>query len=165
MAKTFTLNDGLVPVELLRYAIDHMGAAERLFESSPSHFDSAGYLAHLAVELMLKSWLLQVAGRFSAVHDLSELYDELIEKHGAPALSGQQMGVLALLDRYGELRYPNRNDPVEVGSEHLSEITELMQKFSENLPDELLLALSKVDVVRKGNRVLMKKKISDMENR
>ena len=136
-----------------------MGAAEQMFKSSRSYFDSAEYLAHLAVESLVKSWLLQVANQFPGSHKLTELHEELVRSFGAPPLSTDQARTLSLLDRYAELRYPNRNDPTEEGTEHLSYIQSLMQGIYEKLPDELLLELSRVDVLKKGGRVLMKKKI------
>jgi HEPN domain-containing protein len=159
MRRTFTVDDALVPIDLLRSAIDHLGAAEQLFGSSASYFDSAGYLAHLAVECLLKAWLLQVAGKFVDSHKLRGLYDEIIKSHGGPALSAQQKAVVVLLDKFGQLRYPNKADPTEVGTDDLPAIKALMQALYERLPDELLEKLDRVDVLQKGGRTLMKKKI------
>lgn len=163
VTRKFTVDDGLAPIDLLRNAFDHFGAAAKLFASSPSFFDSAGYLAHIAFELVLKAWLLQVAGQFVDSHSLRKLYDELVESHGAPALSPEQVDVLTLLDKYTQLRYPNRNDPTEVGTEDLPAIEVLMQFIYERLPDKLLLELDRIDVFRKGGRALMKKKIEDTD--
>lgn len=156
MVRKFTPTDGFVPVDLLRNAIDHLGAAEKLFKSSPSYFDSGGYLMHLAVELFLKAWLLQDSKQFPGSHNLTELHGDLVKSSRAPTLSDEQARTLLLLDRYSELRYPNRNDPVEVGTDDLSAVRNLM------LPGELLLELSRVDVLKKGGRVLMKKRIQDV---
>jgi HEPN domain-containing protein len=147
------------PAEFLRNSIDHLGAAEVLFEGSPSHFDSAGYLAHLSIELFLKGWLLHLAGSFPKTHDLDSLHGELVQSHGILALKEEQLSVLKLLDRYDELRYPNRSDPVEVGTEHVSPIRQLVDSFWQQLPDNLILTYSELDPLQKGGRVLMKKKI------
>lgn len=58
MARKFTVEDGLVPVDLLHCGLDHLAASKALFKLSPAGFDSAGYLAHIGVELLLKAWLL-----------------------------------------------------------------------------------------------------------
>lgn len=71
--RIFTTADGLLPVDLAHCGLDHLTAAQRLFNSDPSHYDSAGYLAHIGVELLLKGWLLETTGRFEAIHNLGEI--------------------------------------------------------------------------------------------
>jgi HEPN domain-containing protein len=159
MARTFTTADGLIPVDLLHSGLDHFSAATELFRSSPSFLDSAGYLAHISVELLLKSWLLHSAGQFAGIHALRDLYDELAKSHGAVPLSEEEARILALLDEYAQLRYPNRNSPTEVGTEDLPAIEALIEAILGRLPKELREALDKVSPVQKGGRVLMKKKI------
>ena len=72
--RVFRLSDGFQPAELIRYGVDHLRAAERLFAGSPLFDDSAGYLAHLGIELLLKSMLLHADGRFPEEHRLQQLY-------------------------------------------------------------------------------------------
>lgn len=159
MARTFTTRDGLVPIDLLHSSIDHLKAAQHLFKSSASYFDSAGYLSQLAIELMLKAWLLQCAGEFKGHHVLRDLHADLVREHGAKNLSDIQSETLMLLDRYSELRYPNRNDPVEVGNQSVQRIDDLFDSIFDQLPQELRDALASLNPVEKGGRVLMKRKI------
>ena len=84
MARIFSTADGLVPVDFAHCALDHMTAAHALFDTDPSHYDSAGYLVHIGVELLLKSWLLQAAGEFEGTHNLKALYAALEAKHCGP---------------------------------------------------------------------------------
>ena len=117
MPRNFTRADGLVPADLVHCGLDHMTAALVLFDTDPSHYDSAGYLAHIGVELLLKGWLLEAAGSFRGSHKLGPLYRELVESHGAPRLSSDAGAMLEKLDSYEVLRYPNRDQPTEVGNE------------------------------------------------
>jgi HEPN domain-containing protein len=159
MARNFTTADGLVPIDLLQSSVDHLKAAQKLFDSSASFFDSAGYLVHLAIELMLKAWLLQCAGQFEALHLLRELHALLVREHGAQILSAEESNTLTLLDRYSDLRYPNRDDPVEVGNQSLQGIDNLFDAIFNQLPQELLDAFAALNPLEKGGRVLMKRKI------
>ena len=104
MARTFGIKDGLVPSDFLHAALDHIAAAQALFTTNPSHYDSAGYLAHIGVELLLKAWLLEAAGQFEGIHSLQTLYTQLTQKHQAPKLEAQQTAVLRMLDQFEQLR-------------------------------------------------------------
>jgi HEPN domain-containing protein len=159
MPRIFTTADGLVPLDLLHSSVDHLKAAQKLFDSSASFFDSAGYLAQLSIELMLKAWLLQCAGRFEGHHALRDLHADLVRKHGAQILTAEESDTMTLLDRYSELRYPNRNNPVEVGNESVKGIDNLFDAIFNQLPQELLDAFASLNPVEKGGRILMKRKI------
>lgn len=104
MARTYTAEQGYVSVELAHCGLDHMTAAGLLFESDPGHFDSAGYLAHLGVELLLKAWLLEANRKFEGIHGLASLYAVLERECGAPSLDEQQTALLVVLDKYEQLR-------------------------------------------------------------
>lgn len=155
--KTYSKSDGLDSVDLLQAAQDHFHAAEYLFEKSPSFFDSAGYLMHMAAEQILKAKLLHENGRYKGTHQLRELYSSL---QGVEVeLSERLSATLDLLDSYDYLRYPNRNQPIEVGSEDLPEIRKLLLHMVDLLPTELKVAASQIDPLVKGGRFLAKKKI------
>jgi hypothetical protein len=51
--KMFSRSDGYTEQDLLQSATDHLASARRLFEGGPRCFDSAGYLSHLGIELIL----------------------------------------------------------------------------------------------------------------
>lgn len=159
MARTFTAADGVTPEDLVHSALDHINASEALAKASPSFLDSAGYLAHMAVELVLKAWLLHSSGSFKGIHTTHALYRELNEKHGAPELDKAQSQLLDILDKYEELRYPNRKSPVEVGNEELEQSAGLVDFLCELLPDALQESVAKLDATAKGGRVLMRRKI------
>ncbi|MBU0621359.1 MAG: HEPN domain-containing protein [Gammaproteobacteria bacterium] len=114
LPRVFTTADGLLPVDLAHCGLDHLTSAQRLFNSGPSHYDSAGYLAHIGIELLFKGWLLESTGRFEGIHNLGTLHGQLVSFAAAPTLDDQSSNVLVLLDQYESLRYPNRKNPIEV---------------------------------------------------
>ena len=58
--RIFTPTDGLLPVDLAHCGLDHLTSAQKLFNSGPSHYDSAGYLAHIGIELLVRSGTILV---------------------------------------------------------------------------------------------------------
>ena len=156
--RTFTTADGLLPVDLVHCGLDHITSAQVLFNSDPSHYDSAGYLAHIGVELLFKGWLLETTGRFEGIHNLCALHRQLVNSVGAPALDDQSFAALRLLDEYESLRYPNRKHPTEVGQGHWSVIEALVGAFCRSLPMSIERELNAVEFGHKAGRVLMKKK-------
>ena len=156
--KIFSIKDGHIPSDFVHSAVDHLTAAQALFETNPSHYDSAGYIAHIGVELLLKAWLLELAGEFEGVHRLEVLYSALAAKHGAPQLTQEQTGLVQTLDQFEQLRYPNRKQPIEVGDEHWAEIKEFVGFICRSMPEAIPAALDQAEFGRKGGRVLMQKK-------
>jgi HEPN domain-containing protein len=159
MVRKYSQKDGLSPLELLRGGLDHLSASKALFKGSPSHYDSAGYLAHVGLELTLKSWLLTVHGEFDGIHELHSLHAKLVSSAGAEILSSEDAGTMTLLDAYSELRYPNLNQPVEVGTQQQAQVELLMDTLWAQMPASLYEAVHSMDPLKKGGRVLMKKKI------
>jgi HEPN domain-containing protein len=159
MVRTFRIQDGLVPSDFLHSAHDHLTAAQALFETNPSHYDSAGYLAHMGVELLLKSWLLEEAGQFEGIHNLETLYAQLVGKHAAPGLEPEHAEVLEMLDQFEQLRYPNPMQPTEVGEDDWLHIESLVGFICRSMPAAISEALDKAPFGKKGGRVLMHKKI------
>jgi HEPN domain-containing protein len=160
-ARTFSaVKDGLIPSDFLHSGLDHMTAAKHLFDSNPSHYDSGGYLAHIAVELLIKAWLLEVSGEFVGIHNLEKLYAQLVDKHDAQALNEEHQAILKMLDQFEQLRYPNRKDPVEIGDTDFPHIDALVGYLCRSMPEAIPKALEqRGEPVRKGGRILMKKKI------
>lgn len=153
--------DGLIPSDFLHSGLDHMTAAKLLFDSSPDHYDSGGYLAHIAVELLIKAWLLEIAGEFEGVHNLEILYAHLVEKHGISPLDEKHQATLRMLDQFEQLRYPNRKEPVEIGSTDFPGIDALVGHLCRSMPEAIPKALEQEqgEHIRKGGRILMKKRI------
>jgi HEPN domain-containing protein len=164
MAKKFTKTDGLEPADIVHCALDHLSAAQFLFESNPIHFDSAGYLAHLGVEMLIKAWLLESVGEFEGIHNLQRLYSTLIEHRETEILGGIKLEILQKLDKYEQLRYPNLNTPTEVGDDDWQNITALVGHLCRSMPPEIYKDLTEINKnesmpVRKAGRILMRKKI------
>ena len=157
--RTFTNKDGIEAGDLLHCGADHLSAAEYLFSCSPSYYDSAGYLAHMGIELLLKSWLMEAAGEFPGIHRLSDLWDALVHSHGAPALIESESQMLTKLDQFATLRYPNRNAPTEVGTEDWEEVKAFASKLRDLMPQSTKIPDSADNLVRKSGRVLMKKRM------
>jgi HEPN domain-containing protein len=157
--RKFTAAEGYTVSELLHYGFDHISSARYLLVRSATYFDSAGYLAHIGVELILKAWHLEVLGHFEDTHSLQELWGKLVKQPGVKKLTSRGMRTLALLSTYERLRYPNPRNPVDIGSEHVTKIDALVEALWKRMPDSLLLAYDSIDPLKKGGRVLMKRPI------
>lgn len=149
----------LLAEDFVHGGLDHFKAATVLFKAGPSCFDSAGYLAHMSAELLVKAWLLQVAGDFKRIHSVHDLYAELVTTYGATPMSAEHLQTLELLDRYGQLRYPNRAYPTEIGDNDLPMLEDFISHLVNSLPAHLRIAVAKLNPVEKGGRSLMRKKI------
>lgn len=159
MTKKYSTEDGYTISDLFHYGIDHLYSSGSLFELDAHCYDSAGYLSHLGVELILKGWHLHQFGYFENNHRLLNLYNKLKEDIEDFELEEESIKVLELLDSNYELRYPRKHDPVETGSEDWAKINAFVNTLWENMPEELLNELEKMDATRKGGRVLMRKKV------
>ena len=157
--KRLSVTDGLHPEDLIQAGLDHYKSAIELYRLSPVYFDSGGYLMHMSVELILKAWLQELTNSFPKTHLLEDLYEELFKSENAPELTQRQLETLKVLDSYEQLRYPNRNKPVEVGDADLRFIAELHEFFLKSLPASLIDKMGTINNLSKGGRVLMKKRI------
>ncbi len=158
--KNFTRKDGLIAEDLVHCGLDHLTASKTLFQKDPIYYDSAGYLAHIGVELLLKGWLLATAGKFAGIHKLKALYQELSDKFDAPLLKQQHKEILKILDEYESLRYPNRNNSTEVGDDDWEDIESLIEFFCRSMPKDIQSALSNnINKNEKSGRILMRKKV------
>ena len=157
--KEYTAADGVLVEDLLHYGIDHISTAEHLFKQSASYYDGAGYLSHMGIELLLKAWLLHLNGRFPQTHKLVELLAQI--KKVVPTLEFTKDGgrTIAYLELYEQLRYPNQNFPIEVGSDQWPAIHSLRNELWRQMPLELQKVANGINPLRKGGRVLMEKKI------
>lgn len=157
---TFSAKDGFTVEDLLHFGYGHVDAARTLFEGDPAFLDSAGYLAHLGTEVVLKTWHLLWFGQFDDTHDLVRLYDELKRKDNSLNIGAEHEAFLAELDKFYLLRYPRRKKgAVEVGSDQLTHFDALLNALWDKSPKELIDTYEKLDPTRKGGRVLMKKKV------
>jgi len=133
--RIFKREKGFKPKDLIQSGLDHIYAAEQLFEASPSFFDSAGYLVHMGFELLLKAWHLEAFVEFSGIHSLKELVEQLRAKGQQLNLTEEENDVLKIADSFGELRYPAPNHGTEVGSDDWEGIHSLLNKIWEQTPE------------------------------
>lgn len=164
MIRTFTKNDGLIPVDLVHCGLDHLTASKLLFGTGPHLFDSAGYLAHLGIEMLLKGWLLEVNGAYEGTHSLKRLHSDLVGSNIADPLESILEAMLGKLDGYEQLRYPNLVSPTEVGDDDWFQINQLAGEICRSMPKTIEAELKKINAsdshspVTKAGRTLMKKK-------
>lgn len=149
----------------MHFGFGHVDAARALFEGGDSAFiDSAGYLAHLGTEVVLKAWHLHCFGEFPTIHNLVEIYEQLKTRNNFLVIGVKNEEFLAELDRFYLLRYPRRNrGPVEVGSDQLPQFDALLDALWQSFPNELVEIYNKIDPTRKGGRRLMEKKVDATE--
>ncbi len=157
--RVFKRQDGFEPRDFIHSSLDHVNAAEKLIEISPSFFDSAGYLVHLGFELLLKAWHLEAFGEFNRGHSLKDLAEQLRNKGQELNLSEEENKILEIADTYGELRYPNPGNGVEVGDDDWAKIENLLSGIWEQTPEIFDEYFESIDPHRKGRRVLMQRKI------
>ncbi len=158
--KTFTKADKYTVQDLLHFGYSHYECACGLFTFDTFFFDSAGYLAHLGTELILKACHLYIFGQFNDTHNLYNLYDKLRKNDSSFDIGGKNISVLKELDKFYNLRYPRIKDgPIEVGSDMLTEINEMHDALWKVFPVEIRKIYESIDPREKGGRILMKKKI------
>ncbi len=151
--KKFNTNDGFRSEDLVQSAVDHLASARLLFERNPRCYDSAGYLAHLGLELMLKSILLKQNEEFPSGHDLEVLYKRVV-KLEANRLGKNEEETLKEVNRFFNLRYTNPETPVEIGDDDWKRIEKLSYNFLGFFPADILSSLNKSDHYEKGGRKL-----------
>ncbi len=155
--KRFFRSDGYLERDLIEAGLDHLVSGRCLFEKHPRCYDSAGYLCHLGIELLLKSLLLYKSNEFPAEHSL-ECLVKLIADVGPPiSLNTNELKTVRLLDKFKELRYPIPYNPVEIGDEDWNPIQKLAFQIIRQLPEEFQLYCSSVDQNLKGGRILMER--------
>ncbi len=103
MSHRYSRADGLTPQSLHDTAAKDMKAAEILLKADASLTEPAAYLAHRAIGLLFKAWLLQSEGEFKDKYELSKLYGRVQERPGAPELSAIEIDALVKLGGYGGL--------------------------------------------------------------
>mgnify|MGYP003602247316 FL=1 len=146
-------------LELLRYGRDHISASTHLFVTDDLRlYDSAGFLAHLGIELYLKATLLHLTGYFPSGHFVADLALEI--NKASSLISDEIVGELKWLDSLWNLKYPNLKAPVELGTEDVWRFTELVKALILVLPDGLMQQLRDSDPTEKGGRLWMERPIS-----
>ncbi len=127
-------------------------------------FDSAGYLAYIGIELMIKSWLLHENKKFEGIHSLRDLLKQL--KASVPSLSFTQTEeqTIDYLSNFLELRYPDKNNPVAIGEEDIEQIDVLANSLWKQMPDNLIKSFESLSSNKKAGRILMSRPIKIPRN-
>jgi HEPN domain-containing protein len=106
--RVFKTAEGYRSSDLAQFGWDHLYAARILFQTGGIPcLDSAGYLAQLGLELLLKALLLEIDGEFPEEHSLQELWRMVQAKRLGLQLQQAHADVFPILDRYYQLRYPS----------------------------------------------------------
>ena len=162
---SFSAKDDFTVGDMLHFGYGHIDAARTLFEDDPAFLDSAGYLAHLGTELILKAWHLLWFGQFDDTHDLVRLYTHIKKNDNSLNIGADNEAFLSELDKFYLLRYPRRKKgPVEIGSNQLTHFDALHDALWEKFPIELKDSYETLNLARKGGRVFMKKKVATEPN-
>jgi len=137
--RVFT-RDNCTESDLIQYSVDHLEAAEKLYELSGrwtwQYLHSAAFLSHLSIELLLKACLLHLYEQFPAEHDLKRLFRRLRRKQHIN-LSDQSKQWLSYLNRCSQLRYPDRGPGPEVDINHWNRTQTLFEELRVHVPDEI----------------------------
>lgn len=138
MKKEYT-NDIFTESDLIQYSVDHLKAAEKLYELSNrwtwEYLHSAVVLSHLSIELLLKACLLHLEGKFPADHNLGRLFGKLNNK--GIELSDRNKKWLNYLSQCNELRYPNPESNLEVDLNQWKKTKALFEGLRINVPREI----------------------------
>jgi HEPN domain-containing protein len=136
--KVFTNND-CSESDLIQYSVDHLKAAEKLYELSDrwtwEYLHSAAFLSHLGIELLLKACLLHYDKEFPAIHNLKRLYG-MLRKQGIN-LSDQNKRWINYLNGCNALRYPNEASRTEVDVNQWGKTKALFEELRKKVPSEI----------------------------
>jgi HEPN domain-containing protein len=168
VVKKFTRAQGFSEKDLLHSAMDHMASSQVLLGIGYHGLDSAGYLAHLTMEIFLKAFLLHRDDEFPETHKLENLINRCLSDDFKFTLDQESAELLKKLDRFNDLRYPDPDDPVSVSTEELESLPRVATAVLANFPDSLINELDHLDDPQpdgtfvKGGRVFMIKPKEDI---
>jgi HEPN domain-containing protein len=159
MNRIFKRKDGFNEKNLLHSGLDHLSAAEKLFQISSSFFDSAGYLCHLGVELYFKAFILNKNNEFDEDHSLRKLYNQT-----GISLSKKGNSFLSILEDFYTLRYPPKKNNktqchkvIEISDAVWKKVEQLLIEIVEQMPEDMLKEYNSINDFEKNKRVLMSK--------
>ena len=135
--KVYTQKDITVS-ELINYSVDHLAAAEKLYEHSSysqwRYLHSAAFLSHLGIELILKAWLLYQEGKYSEGHNLLTFFQKANKTGNKP--SKENSDWLDHLNKYNMLRYPDTGTDPEVNVKDWERTESLCSELITLLPKD-----------------------------
>ena len=160
MKKVCKRSDGFNEEDLLHFGYGRIEAAYALFNNDPKYLDSAGYLAHLGTELVLKACHLYHFDQFEESHNLINLFDKLKSHDNSYDIEQKSIDFLNELCKFYLLRYPRRGEgPIEVGSDMVDQLTDLLESLWQVFPDKIVEEYNQIDTTKKAGRILMEKKV------
>ena len=158
MGRKFWKKNGYSESDLILYAMDHIVSAQYLYHLSGSRgVDSAGYLSHLGIELLLKSLLLHHLEYFTDDHRLISLYESLPDV--VKTLTDKEFEMLTRWDSFFMIKYPNPSSPMPAGSHQWTEARQISQSIINLMPKHLhdiAVTYGKEQPTQKGGRTLYK---------
>lgn len=156
--KVFTLAMGYSSADLAQFGWDHLFAARVLFQSGIPCLDSAGYLAQLGLELLLKTLLLDLNGEFPDEHRLQELWRMIQERRPGFQLNQSHADVFPCLDRYYGLRYPGPNNKLQgISANDWPVIREIAEYIRAEFPPILQEVTDSQHATKKGGRDIIRR--------
>ncbi len=155
MTTTYKLSDGYTQFDLVQAARDHLFSAATLFEGDVRGLDSAGYLAHLGIELLLKALLLGATGEFPDKHSLLKLVESVKIALPGFTIPPPYPDVLPVLDRYYRLRYPDHSLP-GLSQGDWPVIKEIVDALEAHLPESIRRAAHTPARDSKGGRRIIR---------
>lgn len=142
-SKKIYTNADYTESDLIQYSVDHLSAAEKLYELSNrwrwEYLHSAIFLSHLSIELLLKACLLHLDSEFPADHDLKRLFRRLRKK--GIELSEQNKKWLNYLSQCIDLRYPTTESKLEVDLNQWQRTKALFEELRLNVPKEIQIII------------------------
>jgi len=160
--KEFSRADGYSETDLLVASRDHLLSALLLFEEGSLYgLDSAGYLSHLSLELLLKATLLFLEDKFPECHDLEQLLRRLQAAGLKLNIPVAQDDVVKRLRAFYGLRYPDPTTPVSISQPDAPLIRDTWDSLWAQLPEALrarmpeLYEVGRDGRLRKGGRAIM----------
>lgn len=149
--RRFSKEDGYSAAGLVHTAKDHLYSAALLYDVDVRTLDSAAYLAHLALELLLKAVLLERDGQFSEGHSLVALAGIADLRLPPP-----HDGVLTLIDRFAKSRYPDPGGLPSVAQGDWPVINQAAELILNRLPVDVRNTPDSAGSARKGTRVMIR---------
>ena len=141
---------------MVQYGTAYFEGAQELFNiGDPQLFFSAGYLAHLCIELYLKAWQLHHFDEFDAIDNLDQLWSRL-ESAGVLGPSTERDKILIhTFDEFERFGYPHIDRASENSAELVSDLTELRDTLMRWMPYDLRVSQWPAESkIRVGGQVL-----------
>ena len=135
-----------------------MVAAMLLFDTkNPQVQDSAGFLTHLGIELLLKAALMHQRARFPNEHNLGSLRAHLSDAGCVIDLSSADASAFDRISAFHKLRYHDPKGLPEIGHPYREFIHNLYLTLLKKLPERLSQAIANIDHTQKSGRRLHRK--------